>query len=610
MYTLLKNNCTKPYNNVIKYYIVKGVIVMLGKIIEIKNNEIFVKLSVDINSVQNLMNLYVLMQDSNNSFIGEIVGISKDTAVINLLGEYKNNTLVYGFIKKPAFNAKIDLISPNYVEKLVGNYTTENNTLYMGTSPFYENVKINANLNQLFGSHMAIFGSTGSGKSCGLARIIQNLMDKNNLNKKMNLIIFDAYGEYIDAFKYLNDSYNYAYKTYATSDVYNSEKLCIPVWLLDVDDFAILLEASKRYQISIIEKALRNVHLFKKPEEEVIRYKNSIIANALLDILLSGKPAPQIRDQIFSALSKFYTKELNLESIISQPGYNRTLRQCLIIDDNNKINAIELITEFLQSFLVSEIYSSLPDGTYKFTLQDFADGLDFALINEGIWKSEKIFDDANVLKVRLKSLIDSNNRDFFDYPDYIAKNEYIEKLLTTQDGKKAQIINFSIDSLDDRFAKIIVKLYSKLFFNYAKSLDTKASMPFNLILEEAHRYVQNDSDVEILGYNIFERIAKEGRKYGVLLGLISQRPVELSQTCLSQCNNFLLFKMTHPYDIEYISKVIPNITEEIIQRMKTVQPGYAIAFGTAFKIPSLIKFDMPNPAPNSSSANIHNIWFE
>jgi len=135
-------------------------------------------------------------------------------------------------------------------------------------------------------------------------------------------------------------------------------------------------------------------------------------------------------------------------------------------------------------------------------------------------------------------------------------------------------------------------------------------MPFNIFLEEAHRYVQNDNDNETIGYNIFERIAKEGRKYGVLLGLISQRPCELSETCLSQCNNLLLFKLTHPSDLDYVLKVVPNITHEIIERIKTVKPGYCIAFGNAINIPTLVKFEMPNPTPNSDNCKISNIWFE
>lgn len=581
---------------------------MLGKIERIIDNKIYVKLTIDINQTQSLLNLFVLLQDSGASYIGEIINIENGIALINLLGEFKNNTLIYGVIKKPAFNAKVDLISPNYIGALISNVDDKTGVL-LGDSPFYNNIKINANLNALFGSHMAIFGSTGSGKSCGFTRLIQNLMAKQNISPNMSLIIFDAYGEYYNAFNYLNETPNYAFKAYSTSNKYGHETLCIPPWLMDADDYALLLEVQKTSQLTIIQKALRNVNLFKRPEEEVIKYKNSIIANAVLDILLSGRPAPQIRDQIFSALSKFNTKDLNLESTISQPGYNRTFRQCLIIDDNNKINAIELITAFLQSFLIEDAITELPDGTFAYTLEDFAAGLEFALIDEGIWKSEKIFDDANILKVRLASLLNSSNRVFFEYPTFLTKGQYIDRLLTTLNGKKAQIVNFSLDSLDDRFAKTIVKIFSKLFFNYAKSLDQRGSKPFNIFLEEAHRYVQNDADNEILGYNIFERISKEGRKYGVLLGLISQRPCELSQTCLSQCNNYLLFKMTHPSDIDYIAQVIPNITNEILERVKTVKPGYCLAFGNAVNMPTLVKFGMPNPAPNSDNCKLSTLWF-
>ena len=177
-----------------------------------------------------------------------------------------------------------------------------------------------------------------------------------------------------------------------------------------------------------------------------------------------------------------------------------------------------------------------------------------------------------------------------------------------RDGKKAQIINFNINYIDDRLAKTITKIYSKMLFDYAKSLDRRGSFPFHIVLEEAHRYVQNDSDIDVLGYNIFDRITKEGRKYGVVLGLISQRPSELSETSLSQCSNFLIFKMLHPKDVEYIRDMVPNITNEIVKRLRILQPGTCIAFGTAFKVPVLIHFDMPDPAPASSSCDISGIW--
>ena len=148
-----------------------------------------------------------------------------------------------------------------------------------------------------------------------------------------------------------------------------------------------------------------------------------------------------------------------------------------------------------------------------------------------------------------------------------------------------------------------------MLFDVAKSIKPRASMPFHIILEEAHRYVQNDGDVKLLGYNIFERISKEGRKYGILLGIISQRPSELSETVISQCNNFLVFKIVHPKDVEYIEKLIPFMTNEISKNIQIIQPGNCYGFGSAFKMPTLIKVDAPNPHPESNNVDISNTWF-
>ena len=124
------------------------------------------------------------------------------------------------------------------------------------------------------------------------------------------------------------------------------------------------------------------------------------------------------------------------------------------------------------------------------------------------------------------------------------------------------LINFNINYVDDRFAKTLTKIYSKIFFEYTKNLKERASLPINIILEEAHRYVQNDNDINVIGYNIFDRITKEGRKYGVILGLITQRPSELSNTALSQCSNYIVLRMFHPDDIQIV-KNITSIKEKV-----------------------------------------------
>lgn len=579
---------------------------MIGTIEQIINNTIYVKLAIDVKKTPNLINLYVLIKDNQKSFVGEIVELSLTNCKVNILGKIINNEFIYGFDEKPAFSSVIYLLNYDYVQNIVG---FRQNALLMGKSPFYENVNITADINNLFGAHFAIFGSSGSGKSCAFTRIIQNLMATKNMNSSPNIVIFDAYGEYESAFDYLNKEFNFSYRTFTTDLNSPIEKLLLPPWLLGIDEYALLLEATEKSQLSLIEKALRYVNLFINNDAKIQSYKNTILAKALLDILISGRPSSQIRDQFVGLLTKTNTPQINLESQINEPGYYRTLRQCMRVDDHNKINAIEQVTDFLQTFIADEVTFALPDGSVPFSLQDVANALDFALIDEGIWKNDSVFNTMNILKVRLDSILNSDSKEYFDCKEYISLEKYIDKITHTAKGQKAQVINFNINYVTERFGKALVKIYSKLIFNYVTSLKDRGSVPFNIIIEEAHRYVQSDIDNGILGYNIFERIAKEGRKYGILLGLISQRPSEISETTLSQCNNFLIFKMTHPTDINYIKNVVPFITSEVIEKMKSIIPGNGIAFGTAFKMPLLIKFEYPNPAPKSENVDLSRVWF-
>ena len=586
---------------------------MLGKIISVEENEAKIKLNINLEEIPNLINLYVIMEDNANKIIGEITDIIGDVAKVNLLGKIDGDKFEYGIINKPSFSSTIKLVSKEKMPLIIGvEKVEEDEHLYIGDSPIYTDVPVYVPINKFFSNHFAIFGNTGSGKSCGVARIFQNLFSKeHDIAYKASIFIFDAYGEYHDAFRNLSNVVpEISLKTYTTNlKTTDSEILRIPVWLLSLDDIALLLDATSHNQIPIIEKAMKLVTIFAREEELVIKHKNDIIARAILDILSSGKSPVQIRDQIFSILSIYNTKELNLESTVYQPGYSRSLKNCFIIDNTGKIREMELISNFMESFLDDTLELEMPDGSFKYDLKDLKKALDFALISEGVLNSEKIYDETNILKVRLHSLVNSDENTYFDYPEYITKEEYIRSLMVVNGNRKAQIINFNINYVDDRFAKVLTKIYSKLLFDYSKELKVRASFPIHIILEEAHRYVQDDNDVNLLGYNIFERIAKEGRKYGIILGLITQRPSELSNTAISQCNNFLIFKMQHPLDIDYIRDMVPNITSEIIKKLKILPAGTCMAFGLAFKVPVLIKLKMPDPAPASSNCDISSNWF-
>ena len=190
----------------------------------------------------------------------------------------------------------------------------------------------------------------------------------------------------------------------------------------------------------------------------------------------------------------------------------------------------------------------------------------------------------------------------------MSKEVYIKKLFGRENDKR-QIINMNLNYIDERFAKILTKIFTKMFFDYTTDLEHRASFPVHIILEEAHRYVQNDSDIHVLGYNIFDRITKEGRKYGVLLGLITQRPSELSNTALSQCSNFIAFRMFHPDDLTIISNISSNVSLETVEKLKSLVPGTAMVFGTSFKLPLLVKLELPDPMPQSTSVDIKNLWY-
>ncbi len=587
---------------------------MLGTIIGIEEDVVLLKLAINLKEFQNLINLHVVMEDNNQMIVGEIIDIKEGVAYISLIGQIVDNHFVFGVMRKPSFGANVKLISKEKIPMIISvPQYKEKEDVYIGESAVYPGVKIGFEINPFFANHFAIFGSTGSGKSWGVAKLIQSIFDKKStVAYRASIFIFDAYGEYHNAFKDISTKIpEISFKAYTTNvnKINDTEILKIPLWLLSVDDIALLLNADSATQLPIIEKALKLVGLFVRDEKEVIKQKNDIIARAILDILSSGKNSAQIRDQIFSVLSSYHTKDLNLDTQIYQPGYIRSLKQCLIIDASGKLREMELLTNFMQSFLDDSIELTLPDGTFKYGLNDLIMALDFALLSEGVLNSNRVYDENNVLRVRLHALINGDYARYFECDRYVSKDEYIKELLMTSNGRKAQIINFNINYVDDRFAKTITKIYSRLLFDYAKNLERRATLPFHIVLEEAHRYVQNDSDVDVIGYNIFDRITKEGRKYGVLLGLISQRPSDLSETSISQCSNFLIFKMLHPRDIKYIRDMVPNVTDEIIKRLRTLQPGTCIGFGNAFHVPVLIKMDKPNPTPSSSSCDISGNWF-
>ena len=588
---------------------------MFGKVLNVNEDLVTVQ-NANGQMETSILNYHVVWEDSGRKIVGEIIGITEADITVNLIGEIKGDQFIIGVIKKPSFKNPCRMITRQELETLIGKQDfSGTDTVLLGRCSVYGDYNVTANINDLFSTHFAVLGNTGSGKSCTVARLLQNIFyrDEEAMPYNSHLVIFDAFGEYNTAFENLNTIPGMAFKWYTTDPTQAKENnlVSIPAYFLEKDDLALLLNANDPQQLPIIEKALQLVYIFRGQDDMAKQYKSNIIAKSLLDILSSGKQASQIRDQIIAVLTSYNTDQISLDTIISQPGYNRTLKQCLNIDNQGKIAALPLVVELLTSFANIDLDRIEVKHDFAYSLEDLYNAFEFALISEGVLSSEKAFDMANVLKVRLKAIINSEQGMYFEGHRFLTKEQWMVEFFTKPEdrSKTCQIINMNFAYVDDRFAKILTKIYSKLFFDFATTLKVRASFPIHLILEEAHRYVQNDLDTELIGYNIFDRITKEGRKYGVILGFITQKPSELSQTALSQCSNFIVLRMYYPDDLNIIKKMSAAVTETSINRIKTLRPGMAMVFGTAFKTPLICTFDLPNPMPQSTSVNIEDKWF-
>lgn len=590
-------------------YRIEGV-TMFGKIIRIDGNEIYIKNELR-KTDTNLMGCHVIFEAPERKVVGEITFMDEDLIKVLLVGEIINNNFSAGVVKKPGGNVNIRIINSEELELIIGSNVLKKGYLLIGKSAIYNNFNVSISLNDFFANHSAIIGNTGSGKSCGVTRILQNLFSTKEPPVNSHIILFDAYGEYVNAFKEVSQQKEINCKKYSIKKEHDDEEqLRIPAYFLEADDLAILLSLPNNEAVPVLEKALKLVNIFKDDSPIAKDYQNDIIAKCLLDVLSSGKKPSQVRDQFMAILSQYNTEDINLDTIISEPGYYRTIRQCLRVDEQGKISAILEIMDYLKTFEKIAFEDMAFTKQFAYTLDDLYYALEFALISEGVMNSNASYEKNNIVKSRLMNLINGDYKEIFSYPTLISKDEFVRTMFITKENEKVQLINVDLSDTDDAFAKILTKLYSKIFFQFTTALKPRGSFSINIILEEAHRYVQNDTDINVIGYNIFDRITKEGRKYGTILTFITQRPSELSTTALSQCSNFLVFRIFHPKDLEIVRNISANVNEETIEKLKTVNPGSAFIFGVGLKLPILVKLELPMPMPESTSLNINKLWYE
>jgi DNA helicase HerA-like ATPase len=503
-------------------------------------------------------------------------------------------------------------------------------TLSIGKSTIFPDYDVKIEIDKFFGGHSAILGNTGSGKSCTISSMIQRLYSFEEYSATgSTFIFFDVNGEYRKAFSKIherNESISVKYLTIdenATSD--DVEKFKLPNWFLNLDEWALLLQASEKTQLPILRNALGLATLFSTNNENASnRIKNHILATCITQILRDETSSPSKKDRIISILQKFNTSDINLETSLDSEGAHSTstIRNAVQINFG-EMPALEALISFLEKkdeddehiFLSSGFEMPTYEKEKKFDFDRVEEAIDIAILYEEAHGNRQIRDYCSSLITRIKSLQDRTDYKFMR-SDYDEISNYKKEILGISDIeqksiKNSQIVVLDLSSVEDEIVEVISCVLSRIVYETVKSFEPRNTYPVNLILEEAHRYITNDPRHSFLKANrIFETIAKEGRKFGMFLLISSQRPSELSRTVLSQCSNFIVHRIQNPEDLSHIRQITPHISETILKRMPSIPTQHALIFGHAVSLPTTFKVHTADPLPLSDNNMISENWFK
>ncbi len=407
------------------------------------------------------------------------------------------------------------------------------------------NIRIPVNGNKFFNKHIAIVGSTGSGKSHTLSTIIQTVVKTKSGDFSLNnshVIIFDIHSEYKSAFPDAN-----------FIDIKN---LILPYWMLnseELEEFFIDTEANDHNQRYI--------------------FKESVVAERKSNFIGTEDEKNKIH--------------------FDSP---------LFFDINNILKyAIDKNTELIGTG--EEYVSGAKKGQEKTT-----QGSLYGKLTNFVNRLENKINDK-----RLDFLIGEKSKK-------ITFQETIKQLIGFDETSKSNVTVIDLSGVPFEVLSITVSLISRIVFEYGyiyKRLRNNINpnekinndIPILLVYEEAHKYVPNSDLVKYRSSKkSIERIAKEGRKYGVTLLLASQRPSEISETIFSQCNNFIAMRLTNPVDQGYVKKLLPDSIGSLIEKMPSLKQGEALLIGESVILPSIVQIDRCTNEPSSNDIPYWELW--
>lgn len=519
---------------------------------------------------------YLRVSDNENAVLIAIIenfsievsdqGSRKYLIEANPLGLIKDGEFIRGGDSLAIPPKKVEPATEEEIRKIYGGSAENRENFTFASLSNNENIKVPVNGNKFFNKHIAIVGSTGSGKSHTLSTILQKAVQGKNSDYTINnshIILFDIHSEYKAAFPNAN--------------YIGIDNLTLPYWLLNSEELEELFldtEANDHNQ--------RNV------------FKEAIVNNRKLK--LGG--SREDREKVHFDSPLFFDLNEVLQYVEYRNNEKRNQKNEIRWKDENE--DIFIFNEESLHRLFNEKLT--PEGTATA-------GMNGKLIN---------------FLNRLENKINDKRFDFLlgKKSKEITFEDTLKNLLGYNDENKSNVTVIDLSGVPFEVLSITVSLISRIIFEYGyfyKKLRCENDQnekinndaPILLVYEEAHKYVPNsDLSKYRSSKKSIERIAKEGRKYGVTLLLASQRPSELSETIFSQCNNFIAMRLTNPNDQSYVKKLLPDTLGNLIEKMPSLKAGEALLIGESVVVPSIVQIDKCDLPPSSNDIPYWELWKE
>ena len=535
----------------------------------------------------------------------------------------------------PTVGDAVLLPTPNQLRSIVES--GDHRRVKIGTSPLAANAEVKIDPDRLFGRHLAVLGNTGSGKSCSVAGLIRWSLEeagkKRGAKPNARFIVLDPNGEYAKTFQDLGDV-----RVYAVEPSKGIEQLQVPLWFWNSAEWSAFTQASEKAQRPLLRRALREMRSSTDVTEDVIfilRRKISSIFITLKAQVRNGenyegwKFGPKLQvfvEDLEAYIQEFPAYREDLESLTNQVRLLLNRPQQTYRKQNGQTGyndfpatAVDAVISHFRGFLTSiggVVYQEGPneDAPLQFGGAQFADHLETLASQE---TNSQYFD---FLIMRIRTMLsDARIKKIVTGMDDMTLAGWLEKHIGDNQASNGSVTVIDLSLVPAEVVHIITAVIARMTLESLqryRKLNHGKTLPTVLVMEEAHTFIKRYKDdaenqnSATICCEVFEKIAREGRKFGLGLVLSSQRPSELSPTVLSQCNSYLLHRISNDRDQELVHKLVPDNLRGLLRDLPSLPSRHAILLGWASELPVLVQMNALPEAhrPKSDDPDFWAVW--